>query len=208
MTEKLKQIRNFISEKLSQDEFKIVDYDNSFKIHANECDRDVSLHDMDGKLTLYIDAYTQNVPAIAYILDLFHEYFHFSRLHSSQILSEDYYELIERSDLFDLLKANELNGSNGSSGSKEPKIDPRFDYVLNASKNTLEEYKKFEIELIDQDIEFINDRMAECFHNADCRLTEDARAEHLAFYVSVKKHLKTLRRQYQMMIEAVNWEDE
>ena len=120
-------------------------------------------------------------------------------IHSSQILGEDYYELIERSDLFDLLKANEP---------KEPKIDPRFDYVLNASKNTLEEYKKFEIELIDQDIEFINDRMAECFHNADCRLTEDARAEHLAFYVSVKKHLKTLRRQYQMMIEAVNWEDE
>ena len=199
MTEKLKRIRNFISEKLSQDEFKIVDYDNSFKIHANECDRDVSLHDVDGKLTLYIDAYTQNIPQIAYILDLFHEYFHFSRLHSSQILGEDYYELIERSDLFDLLKANE---------SKEPKIDPRFDYVLNASKNTLEEYKKFEIELIDQDIEFINDRMAECFHNADCRLTEDARAEHLAFYVSVKKHLKTLRRQYQMMIEAVNWEDE
>ena len=199
MTEKLKRIRNFISEKLSQDEFKIVDYDNSFKIHANECDRDVSLHDMDGKLILYIDAYTQNIPAIAYILDLFHEYFHFSRLHSSQILGEDYYELIERSDLFDLLKANEP---------EEPKIDPRFDYVLNASKNTLEEYKKFEIELIDQDIEFINDRMAECFHNADCRLTEDARAEHLAFYVSVKKHLKTLRRQYQMMIEAVNWEDE
>lgn len=199
MTEKLKQIRNFISEKLSQDEFKIVDYDNSFKIHANECDRDVSLHDMDGKLTLYIDAYTQNIPAIAYILDLFHEYFHFSRLHSSQILSEDYYELIERNVLLDLLKVHE---------SKEPKIDPRFDYVLNASKNTLEEYKKFEIELIDQDIEFINDRMAECFHNADCRLTEDARAEHLAFYVSVKKHLKTLRRQYQMMIEAVNWEDE
>ena len=33
MTEKLKQIRNFISEKISQDEFKIVDYDNSFKIH-------------------------------------------------------------------------------------------------------------------------------------------------------------------------------
>lgn len=199
MTEKLKQIRNFISEKLSQDEFKIVDYDNSFKIHSNECDRDVSLHDMDGKLTLYIDAYTQNIPAIAYILDLFHEYFHFSRLHSSQILSEDYYELIERNVLLDSLKVNE---------SKEPKIDPRFDYVLNASKNTLEEYKKFEIELIDQDIEFINDRMAECFHNADCRLTEDARAEHLAFYVSVKKHLKTLRRQYQMMIEAVNWEDE
>ena len=199
MTEKLKQIRNFISEKLSQDEFKIVDYDNSFKIHANECDRDVSLHDMDGKLTLYIDAYTQNVPAIAYILDLFHEYFHFSRLHSSQILREDYYELIERNVLLDSLKVNE---------SKEPKIDPRFDYVLNASKNTLEEYKKFEIELIDQDIEFINDRMAECFHNADCKLTEDARAEHLAFYVSVKKHLKTLRRQYQMMIEAVNWEDE
>lgn len=199
MTEKLKQIRNFISEKLSQDEFKIVDYDNSFKIHSNECDRDVSLHDMDGKLTLYIDAYTQNVPAIAYILDLFHEYFHFSRLHSSQILGEDYYELIERNVLLDSLKVNE---------SKEPKIDPRFDYVLNASKNTLEEYKKFEIELIDQDIEFINDRMAECFHNADCRLTEDARAEHLAFYVSVKKHLKTLRRQYQMMIEAVNWEDE
>lgn len=199
MTEKLKQIRNFISEKLSQDEFKIVDYDNSFKIHSNECDRDVSLHDVNGKLTLYIDAYTQNIPSIAYILDLFHEYFHFSRLHSSQILGEDYYELIERSDLLDLLKANE---------SKEPKIDPRFDYVLNASKNTLEEYKKFEIELIDQDIEFINDRMAECFHNADCRLTEDARAEHLAFYVSVKKHLKTLRRQYQMMIEAVNWEDE
>lgn len=199
MTEKLIQIRNFISEKLSQDEFKIVDYDNSFKIHSNECDRDVSIHDMNGKLTLYIDAYTQNIPAIAYILDLFHEYFHFSRLHSSQILGEDYYELIERSDLFDLLKANEL---------KEPKIDPRFDYVLNASKNTLEEYKKFEIELIDQDIEFINDRMAECFHNADCRLTEDARAEHLAFYVSVKKHLKTLRRQYQTMIEAINWEDE
>lgn len=199
MTEKLKQIRNFISEKLSQDEFKIVDYDNSFKIHSTECDRDVSLHDVNGKLTLYIDAYTQNIPQIAYILDLFHEYFHFSRLHSSQILGEDYYELIERSDLFDLLKANE---------SKEPKIDPRFDYVLNASKNTLEEYKKFEIELIDQDIEFINDRMAECFHNADCRLTEDARAEHLAFYVSVKKHLKTLRRQYQTMIEAVNWEDE
>lgn len=199
MTEKLKQIRNFISEKLSQDEFKIVDYDNSFKIHSNECDRDVSLHDMNGKLTLYIDAHTQNIPQIAYILDLFHEYFHFSRLHSSQILGEDYYELIERSDLFDLLKANE---------SKEPKIDPRFDYVLNASKNTLEEYKKFEIELIDQDIEFINDRMAECFHNADCRLTEDARAEHLAFYVSVKKHLKTLRRQYQTMIEAINWEDE
>ena len=202
MTEKLKQIRNFISEKISQDEFKIVDYENSFKIHANECDRDVSLHDVNGKLTLYIDAYTQNIPAIAYILDLFHEYFHFSRLHSSQILGEDYYELIERSDLFDLLKANESNES------KEPKIDPRFDYVLNASKNTLEEYKKFEIELIDQDIEFINDRMAECFHNADCRLTENARAEHLAFYVSVKKHLKTLRRQYQMMIEAVNWEDE
>lgn len=199
MTEKLKQIRNFISEKISQNEFKIVDYDNSFKIHSNECDRDVSLHDVNGKLTLYIDAYTQNIPQIAYILDLFHEYFHFSRLHSSQILGEDYYELIERSDLFDLLKANE---------SKEPKIDPRFDYVLNASKNTLEEYKKFEIELIDQDIEFINDRMAECFHNADCRLTEDARAEHLAFYVSVKKHLKTLRRQYQTMIEAVNWEDE
>lgn len=199
MTEKLKQIRNFISEKISQDEFKIVDYDNSFKIHSNECDRDVSLHDMNGKLTLYIDAYTQNVPAIAYILDIFHEYFHFSRLHSSQILGEDYYELIERSDLFDLLKANE---------SKEAKIDPRFDYVLNASKNALEEYKKFEIELIDQDIEFINDRMAECFHNADCRLTEDARAEHLAFYVSVKKHLKTLRRQYQTMIEAINWEDE
>lgn len=199
MTEKLKQIRNFISEKLSQDEFKIVDYENSFKIHSNECDRDVSLYDMDGKLTLYIDAYTQNIPAIAYILDLFHEYFHFSRLHSSQILSEDYYELIERNVLLDSLKVNE---------SKEPKIDPRFDYVLNASKNTLEEYKKFEIELIDQDIEFINDRMAECFHNADCRLTEDARAEHLAFYVSVKKHLKTLRRQYQMMIEAVNWEDE
>ena len=199
MTEKLKKIRNFISEKLSQDEFKIVDYDNSFKIHANECDRDVSLHDVDGKLTLYIDAYTQNIPSIAYILDLFHEYFHFSRLHSSQILGEDYYELIERNDLLDLLKVNE---------SKESKIDPRFDYVLNASKNTLEEYKKFEIELIDQDIEFINDRMSECFHNADCRLTEDARAEHLAFYVSVKKHLKTLRRQYQMMIEAVNWEDE
>lgn len=199
MTEKLKQIRNFISEKLSQDEFKIVDYENSFKIHSNECDRDVSLYDMDGKLTLYIDAYTQNIPAIAYILDLFHEYFHFSRLHSSQILSEDYYELIERNVLLDSLKVNE---------SKEPKIDPRFDYVLNASKNTLEEYKKFEIELIDQDIEFINDRMAECFHNVDCRLTEDARAEHLAFYVSVKKHLKTLRRQYQMMIEAVNWEDE
>lgn len=199
MTEKLKQIRNFISEKLSQDEFKIVDYDNSFKIHSTECDRDVSLHDVNGKLTLYIDAYTQNIPQIAYILDLFHEYFHFSRLHSSQILGEDYYELIERSDLFDLLKANE---------SKEPKIDPRFDYVLNASKNTLEEYKKFEIELIDQDIEFINDRMAECFHNADCRLTDDARAEHLAFYVSVKKHLKTLRRQYQTMIEAINWEDE
>lgn len=199
MTEKLKQIRNFISEKLSQDEFKIVDYDNSFKIHSTECDRDVSLHDVNGKLTLYIDAYTQNIPQIAYILDLFHEYFHFSRLHSSQILGEDYYELIERSDLFDLLKANE---------SKEPKIDPRFDYVLNASKNTLEEYKKFEIELIDQDIEFINDRMAECFHNADCRLTEDTRAEHLAFYVSVKKHLKTLRRQYQTMIEAINWEDE
>lgn len=199
MTEKLKQIRNFISEKLSQDEFKIVDYDNSFKIHSTECDRDVSLHDVNGKLTLYIDAYTQNIPQIAYILDLFHEYFHFSRLHSSKILGEDYYELIERSDLFDLLKANE---------SKEPKIDPRFDYVLNASKNTLEEYKKFEIELIDQDIEFINDRMAECFHNADCRLTEDARAEHLAFYVSVKKHLKTLRRQYQTMIEAINWEDE
>ncbi len=196
MTEKLKQIRNFISEKISQDEFKIVDYDNSFKIHSNECDRDVSLHDVDGKLTLYIDAYTQNIPAIAYILDLFHEYFHFSRLHSSQILGEDYYELIERNVLLDYLKE------------KEPKIDPRFDYVLNASKNTLEEYKKFEIELIDQDIEFINDRMAECFHNADCRLTEDARAEHLAFYVSVKKHLKTLRRQYQMMIEAVNWEDE
>lgn len=196
MTEKLKQIRNFISEKLSQDEFKIVDYENSFKIHSNECDRDVSLHDMNGKLTLYIDAYTQNIPAIAYILDLFHEYFHFSRLHSSQILGEDYYELIERNVLLDYLKE------------KEPKIDPRFDYVLNASKNTLEEYKKFEIELIDQDIEFINDRMAECFHNADCRLTEDARAEHLAFYVSVKKHLKTLRRQYQMMIEAVNWEDE
>lgn len=193
MTEKLKQIRNFISEKLSQDEFKIVDYDNSFKIHSNECDRDVSLHDMDGKLTLYIDAYTQNIPQIAYILDLFHEYFHFSRLHSSQILGEDYYELIERNVLLDLLKVNE---------SKEPKIDPRFDYVLNASKNTLEEYKKFKIELIDQDIEFINDRMAECFHNADCRLTEDARAEHLAFYVSVKKHLKTLRRQYQTMIEA------
>lgn len=199
MTEKLKQIRNFISEKISQNEFKIVDYDNSFKIHSTECDRDVSLHDVNGKLTLYIDAYTQNIPQIAYILDLFHEYFHFSRLHSSQILGEDYYELIERSDLFDLLKANE---------SKEPKIDPRFDYVLNASKNTLEEYKKFEIELIDQDIEFINDRMAECFHNADCRLTEDARAEHLAFYVSVKKHLKTLRRQYQTMIEAINWEDE
>ena len=199
MTEKLKQIKNFISEKLSQDEFKIVDYDNSFKIHANECDRDVSLHDVNGKLTLYIDAYTQNIPQIAYILDLFHEYFHFSRLHSSQILGEDYYELIERNVLLDLLKANE---------SKEPKIDPRFDYVLNASKNTLEEYKKFEIELIDQDIEFINDRMAECFHNADCRLTEDVRAEHLAFYVSVKKHLKTLRRQYQTMIEAVNWEDE
>lgn len=199
MTEKLKQIKNFISEKLSQDEFKIVDYDNSFKIHANECDRDVSLHDVNGKLTLYIDAYTQNIPAIAYIIDLFHEYFHFSRLHSSQILGEDYYELIERNVLLDLLKANEP---------KEPKIDPRFDYVLSASKNTLEEYKKFEIELIDQDIEFINDRMAECFHNADCRLTEDARAEHLAFYVSVKKHLKTLRRQYQMMIEAVNWEDE
>lgn len=196
MTEKLKQIRNFISEKLSQDEFKIVDYENSFKIHSNECDRDVSLHDMNGKLTLYIDAYTQNIPAIAYILDLFHEYFHFSRLHSSQILGEDYYELIERNVLLDYLKE------------KEPKIDPRFDYVLNASKNTLEEYKKFEIELIDQDIEFINDRMAECFHNADCRLTEESRAEHLAFYVSVKKHLKTLRRQYQMMIEAVNWEDE
>uniref|UniRef100_UPI003870AA01 hypothetical protein n=1 Tax=Fibrobacter sp. TaxID=35828 RepID=UPI003870AA01 len=179
-----------------QDEFKIVDYENSFKIHSNECDRDVSLHDMNGKLTLYIDAYTQNIPAIAYILDLFHEYFHFSRLHSSQILGEDYYELIERNVLLDYLKE------------KEPKIDPRFDYVLNASKNTLEEYKKFKIELIDQDIEFINDRMAECFHNADCRLTEDARAEHLAFYVSVKKHLKTLRRQYQMMIEAVNWEDE
>ena len=202
MTEKLKRIRNFISEKLSQDEFKIVDYDNSFKIHANECDRDVSLHDVDGKLTLYIDAYTQNIPSIAYILDLFHEYFHFSRLHSSQILGEDYYELIERNDLLDLLKVNE------SKESKEPKIDPRFNYVLNASKNTLEEYKKFEIELIDQDIEFINDRMAECFHNADCRLTEDARAEHLAFYVSVKKHLKTLRRQYQTMIEAINWDDE
>ena len=199
MTEKLIQIRNFISEKLSQDEFKIVDYDNSFKIHSNECDRDVSLHDMNGKLTLYIDAYTQNIPSISYILDLFHEYFHFSRLHSSQILSKDYYELIERNVLLDSLKVNE---------SKEPKIDPRFDYVLNASKNTLEEYKKFEIELIDQDIEFINDWMAECFHNADCRLTEDARAEHLAFYVSVKKHLKTLRRQYQMMIEAINWEDE
>lgn len=199
MTEKLKQIRNFISEKISQDEFKIVDYDNSFKIHSNESDRDVSLHDVDGKLTLYIDAYTQNIPQIAYILDLFHEYFHFSRLHSSQILGEDYYELIERNVLLDLLKANE---------SKEPKIDPRFNYVLNASKNTLEEYKKFEIELIDQDIEFINNRMAECFHNADCRLTEDARAEHLAFYVSVKKHLKTLRRQYQTMIEAINWEDE
>lgn len=199
MTEKLKQIRNFISEKISQDEFKIVDYDNSFKIHSNECDRDVSIHDMDGKLTLYIDAYTQNIPAIAYILDLFHEYFHFSRLHSSQILGEDYYELIERNVLLDLLKVKEP---------KEPKIDPRFDYVLNASKNTLEEYKKFEIELIDQDIEFINDRMTECFHNADCRLTEDARAEHLAFYVSVKKHLKTLRRQYQAMIEAINWEDE
>ena len=67
MTEKLKQIRNFISEKISQDEFKIVDYDNSFKIHSNECDRDVSLHDMNGKLTLYIDAYTQNIPSIAYI---------------------------------------------------------------------------------------------------------------------------------------------
>ena len=199
MTEKLKKIRNFISEKLSQDEFKIVDYDNSFKIHSNECDRDVSLHDVNGKLTLYIDAYTQNLPPIEYILDLFQEYFHFSRLHSSQILGQDYYELIERNVLLDLLKANE---------SKEPRIDPRFDYVLNASKNALEEYKKFEIELIDQDIEFINDRMAECFHNADCRLTEDSRAEHLAFYVSVKKHLKTLRRQYQTMIEAVNWEDE
>lgn len=199
MTEKLIQIRNFISEKLSQDEFKIVDYDNSFKIHSNECDRDVSIHDTNRKLTLYIDAYTQNMPPIAYILDLFHEYFHFSRLHSSQILGQDYYELIERNVLFDLLKANE---------SKEPKIDPRFDYVLNASKNALEEYKKFEIELIDQDIEFINDRMAECFHNSDCRLTEDSRAEHLAFYVSVKKHLKTLRRQYQTMIEAVNWGDE
>ena len=95
MTEKLKQIRNFISEKISQDEFKIVDYDNSFKIHSNESDRDVSLHDVDGKLTLYIDAYTQNIPSIAYILDLFHEYFHFSRLHSSQILGEDYYELMK-----------------------------------------------------------------------------------------------------------------
>ncbi len=199
MTEKLNQIRNFISEKLSQDKFKIVDYDNSFKIHSNECDRDVSLHDINHKLTLYIDAYTQNMPPIAYILDLFQEYFHFSRLHSSQILGQDYYELIERNVLLDLLKANE---------SKEPRIDPRFDYVLNASKNALEEYKKFEIELIDQDIEFINDRIAECFHNADCRLTEDSRAEHLAFYVSVKKHLKTLRRQYQTMIEAVNWEDE
>lgn len=197
MTEKLKQIRNFISEKLSRDEFKIVDYDDSFKIHSNECDRDVSLHYTDRKLTLYIDAYTQNIPQIAYILDLFHEYFHFSRLHSSQILGVDFYYLIERSDLFDLLKANE------SKEPKELKIDPRFDYVLNASKNTLEEYKKFEIELIDQDIEFINERMSECFHNADCRLTEDARAEHLAFYVSVKKHLKTLRRQYQTMIEAI-----
>ena len=199
MTEKLIQIRNFISEKLSQDKFKIVDYNNFFKIHSYECDRDVSLHDVNGKLTLYIDAYTQNLPPIEYILDLFQEYFHFSRLHSSQILGQDYYELIERNVLLDLLKANE---------SKEPRIDPRFDYVLNASKNALEEYKKFEIELIDQDIEFINDRMAECFHNADCRLTEDSRAEHLAFYVSVKKHLKTLRRQYQTMIEAVNWEDE
>ena len=199
MTEKLNQIRNFISEKLSPDEFKIVDYDNSFKIHSNECDRDVSLHDVNGKLTLYIDAYTQNMPPIAYILDLFQEYFHFSRLHSSQILGQDYYELIERNVLLDLLKANE---------SKEPRIDPRFDYVLNASKNALEEYKKFEIELIDQDIEFINDRMAECFHNADCRLSDNSRAEHLAFYVSVKKHLKTLRRQYQTMIEAVNWGDE
>lgn len=199
MTEKLIQIRNFISEKLSQDKFKIVDYKNSFKIHSNECDRDVSIHDTDRKLTLYIDAYTQNMPPIAYILDLFHEYFHFSRLHSSQILGQDYYELIERNVLFDLLKTNE---------SKEPRIDPRFDYVLNAPKKALEEYKKFEIELIDQDIEFINDRISECFHNSDCRLTEESRAEHLVFYVSVKKHLKTLRRQYQTMIEAVSWEDE
>ena len=176
MTEKLIQIRNFISEKLSPDEFKIVDYDNSFIIHSNECDRDVSIHDANRKLTLYIDAYTQDMPPIAYILDLFQEYFHFSRLHSSQILGQDYYELIERNVLLDSLKLNE---------SKEPRIDPRFDYVLNASKNALEEYKKFEIELIDQDIEFINDRMAECFHNSDCRLTEDSRAEHLAFYVSV-----------------------
>ena len=41
MTEKLKQIRNFISEKISQDEFKIVDYDNSFKIHSNESGRQI-----------------------------------------------------------------------------------------------------------------------------------------------------------------------
>ena len=200
--QRLDKIRDFVQLKLDIERYNITEYTNYIKIHSYECNRDVSIHDSNGKLTLYIDAYTQNIPAIAYILDLFHEYFHFSRLHSSQILSEDYYELIERSDLFDLLKANESNES------KEPKIDPRFDYVLNASKNALEEYKKFEIELIDQDIEFINDRMAECFHNADCRLTEDSRTEHLAFYVSVKKHLKTLRRQYQMMIEAVNWEDE
>ena len=196
MTEKLNQIRNFISAKISQDDFQITDYENSFVIHSIECDRDVSLHDTNRKLTLYVDAYTQDMPPIAYILDLFHEYFHFSRLHSSQIVGEDYYELIERNVLLDYLKEN------------EPKIDPRFDYVLNASKNTFEEYKKFQIEQVDQDIEFINDRMAECFHNADCRLTEDSRAEHLAFYVSVKKHLKTLRRQYQTMIEAVNWGDE
>ena len=197
--QRLDKIHDFVQLKLDIERYKITEYPNCIKIHSYECDRDVSIHNSNGGLSLHFDSYADQFAPISEVIDLFNQYFHFSRLHSSAIAGDDYFEIYERNEFMQYFNLIEKN---------EPKIHPCFDYVLNAQKKTFEDYKKFEIDLIDQDIEFINDRMAECFHNADCRLTEDSRAEHLAFYVSVKKHLKTLRRQYQTMIEAVNWEDE
>ena len=130
------------------------------------------------------------------MLDLFNQYFHFSRLHSCAIAADDYFEIYERNEFVQFFNVLEKKMT-------EPTVQPCFDYVLNAQKKTFEDYKKFEMEQIDQDIEFINERIAECFHNVDCELSEKDRAEKLAFFVSIKKHLKTLRRHYRMMVEAM-----
>ena len=135
--QRLDKIHDFVQLKLDIERYKITEYPNCIKIHSYECDRDVSIHNSNGGLSLHFDSYADQFAPISEVIDLFNQYFHFSRLHSSAIAGDDYFEIYERNEFMQYFNLIEKN---------EPKIHPCFDYVLNAQKKTFEDYKKFEID--------------------------------------------------------------